>query len=85
MISVRLGDDIENRLNYLAQEQHVSKSKIIKDSLLYYFDMIKDRQQAQTPYEIGSELFGRYASGDSERSTTYKQRLKDKISAKNNN
>ena len=84
MISVRLGSDIERQLNFLANEKHLSKTQIIKESLLIYFDMFKKEQQQKSPYELGHELFGKYASGDSDRSTTYKQKLKDKINAKNN-
>lgn len=84
MISVRLGSDIENQLSLFAEEKHISKSQIIKESLLFYFDMLKKEQQQKTPYELGNELFGKFSSGDNDRSTTYKQKLKDKINAKNN-
>lgn len=84
MISVRLESDIEKQLNFLAQQQHISKTQIIKESLLLYFDMLKQEQQQKTPYELGRELFGKFSSGENNRSTTYKQKLKDKINAKNN-
>ncbi|WP_207761810.1 hypothetical protein [Aliarcobacter cryaerophilus] len=35
-------------------------------------------------YDLGIEFFGKYSSGKNDLSTTYKQKLKDKINAKNN-
>ncbi len=83
MLSVRLDNTLENQLNYLAKEQQVSKSQIIKDSLVYYFDMIKEKTKQKSSYELGSELFGKYSSGKTNLSTTYKQKLKEKLHAKN--
>ena len=36
MLSVRLEDAIENQLNFVAQQKHLPKSKIIKEALLHY-------------------------------------------------
>jgi metal-responsive CopG/Arc/MetJ family transcriptional regulator len=84
MISVRLDNSLENELNHIAQEQQISKSKIIKNSLIYYFEMLKEKSKEKSSYELGASLFGKYSSGDSNLSTTYKQKLKDKLNAKNN-
>lgn len=83
MISVRLDNSIENQLNFLSQEKEIPKSKIIKDALVYYFEMLKKESSQKTPYELGNELFGKYSSGRDDLSTSYKQKLKDKINAKN--
>ena len=83
MLSVRLDSSLENQLNLLAQEKSVSKSQIIKDSLTYYFDMLKSKNRQKSAYELGENLFGKYGSGKSNLSTTYKQKLKEKIYAKN--
>jgi hypothetical protein len=83
MLSVRLDSSLENQLNLLAQEKSVSKSQIIKDSLTYYFDMLKSKNRQKSAYELGENLFGKYGSGKSDLSTTYKQKLKEKIYAKN--
>ncbi|MBL0721718.1 MAG: hypothetical protein JJV88_03975 [Sulfurovum sp.] len=83
MISVRLDSLLENQLKFLAQEQSVSKSKIIKDSLIYYFDMLNSENRQKSAYELGENLFGKYSSGKTDLSTSYKQKLKDKIHAKN--
>ena len=84
MISVRLDENIENQLNTLAQQKDTSKSKVIKEALVYYFDMLKNENEQKSAYELGSELFGKYSSGKDDLSTTYKQKIKDKINAKNN-
>ena len=84
MISVRLDDSLENQLSFIAHEQQISKSKIIKDSLIYYFDMLKEKSKEKSAYELGASLFGKYSSDNSDLSITYKQKLKDKINAKNN-
>lgn len=83
MISVRLDENIENQLTFLAQQKHIPKSKVIKDALVYYFDMLKNDQNQKSAYELGSEFFGKYSSGRDDLSTTYKQKIKDKIHAKN--
>lgn len=83
MISVRLEDAIENQLNLVAQQKHLPKSKIIKEALLHYFEMLKRESKQKTPYELGCELFGKFESGKSDLSTTYKQKLSEKLHAKN--
>ncbi len=84
MLSVRLNKELEQQLNFIAKEQSVSKSQIIKESLKLYFNMLNEKK-SKTPYSAGKELFGKYSSGKKDLSTTYKQRLKDKLNAKNSN
>ncbi|MEA2111701.1 MAG: ribbon-helix-helix domain-containing protein [Campylobacterota bacterium] len=83
MISVRLEESIEKQLNVLAKDKHISKSKIVKEALFHYFNMLKSESKQKSPYELGSELFGNYSSGSDNLSTTYKSKLKEKIDAKN--
>ena len=45
MLSIRLDENTQNQLNFLAQQKHISKSKIIKDALTYYFDMTKNESK----------------------------------------
>ena len=84
MLSVRLDYNMENQLKFLSQEKRVSKSQIIKDSLAYYFNMLKEKSKEKSSYELGNELFGNYSSEEGNLSQTYKQRLKEKLNAKNN-
>ena len=83
MLSVRLDHYIENQLNFVAQQKRLPKSKIIKEALLNYFDMLKRESKQKTPYELGSEFFGKFESGKGNLSTTYKQKFSDKLHAKN--
>lgn len=83
MLTVRLDHVTEKQLNFLAQEQHLTKSTIVKEALVHYFDMLKNKAPQKTPYELGSEFFGKYESGRGDLSSTYKQKLKEKIDVKN--
>ena len=46
--------------------------------------MLKEKSKEKSAYELGASLFGKYSSDNSDLSITYKQKLKDKINAKNN-
>jgi len=70
MVSVRLDEKIENQLDFIAQQKHILKSKVIKDALVYYFDMLKEESDEKNAYELGSEFFGKYSSGKDDLSTT---------------
>ncbi len=84
MLSVRLNKELEQQLNLIAKEMSISKSQIIKESLKLYFNMLNETK-SKTPYSVGKELFGKYSSGKKDLSVTYKQRLKEKLNAKNFN
>ncbi len=83
MISVRLNKELEDELNLIAKKRQVSKSQIIKESLIHYFEFLKKQNPSKTPYELGKEFFGKYSSNKGNLSTTYKQKIKEKINAKN--
>ena len=68
-----------NKLLTLARATNKTKSEIIIESLEMYFAQEESRIDSFT---LGEAVFGRYCSGESDRSTTYKQRIKDKISVK---
>ena len=82
MISVRLDPQMESRLNYYAAHFDVSKSKIIKESLMHYFEFLQKKEIDKTPYEVGKDLFGKYGSEKGDLSVTYKKRIKEKLRAK---
>ncbi len=79
MISVRLPEELENKLKKLSEQVKISKSDIVKNALTIYFEKHLDKR---TPYELGKDLFGRYGSGKSNLSTDYKKILKDKLNEK---
>jgi len=84
MISVRLNQSLMQELNLFSQLNQLTKTDIIKNALIHYFKTYK-QENKPTAYELGVNLFGKYGSEEGNLSTTYKQRLKEKINAKNNN
>ncbi len=82
MLTVRLSEELEHRLDGYARDQRQAKSQIVKDALVFYFEN-KEVAQKKTAYMLGKELFGKYGSGDGSLSTDYKEKLKEKFHAKN--
>jgi len=81
MLSIRLPQDLEEDLTALAKSEQATKTEIVKIALSTY---IRERThlKAKTPYELGKDLFGKYGSGKGDLSTTYKTKLKEKLSEK---
>jgi len=79
MISLRLSDDLDEKLNQIAKTEKISKSEIVKRALVLYF---KDYQKSHSPYDLGTDLFGKYGSGDGTLSQNYKNILKGKLREK---
>lgn len=76
MKSVRLPKELEEELDALSTSTNKSHSHIIREALVEY---IAKEKRTQNPFEAGKELFGKRGSGDTDRSTTYKSRIKEKI------
>lgn len=76
MRSIRLSEEVEKDLESLADQKKVSRSDIVKEALVEY--MAKEKKYNQ-PYELGERYFGKHGSGESDRSVTYKSRIKSKI------
>ena len=79
MMSVRLTHELEEEIERIASNENRTKSDIVKDALNLY---IATKQSTKSSYEVGISLFGRYSSGIGNRSTTYKQRIKEKLREK---
>jgi predicted DNA-binding protein len=79
MASVRLPKELQDRLDVVAKRENLTKSEMIKEALEKY--LTADEQKTQ-PFALGEELFGKYGSGGGDRSVTYKQKVRAKISAK---
>lgn len=82
MLTVRLTDELEHRLDSFARGKHQPKSQVVKDPLLFYFEN-KEESKKQTAYTLGKEIFDKYGSGNDQLSTNYKERLREKLHAKN--
>jgi len=78
MTTVRLNDDIDNKLAILIELEKKTKSEIIKKAISEYYE---SHYQERTPYEIGEELFGKYGAYEN-LSQTYKTRLMDNLHEK---
>jgi predicted DNA-binding protein len=77
--TARLPLDTRNKLMVLSRTKHKTKSDIIKESLDMYYEYAEGEIDSFT---LGEHSFGKYGSGDSDRTTTYKDRIKTKLSTK---
>ncbi len=78
MITLRLDPKLEKTISNIAQQMGVSKSELIRKSIIAFIDKL----DKPTPWELGGEIFGRYASEQGNLSRDRKSLLKDKIKAK---
>lgn len=78
MITLRLDPKLEQRINNAAKHLGVSKSELVRKSLVEYIGKLSK----QNAWEAGQELFGKYASGNNDLSTNRKVLLKEKLSNK---
>lgn len=79
MISIRLPQELEEKLALLSASQRVTKSDIVKLALEDYF---KRYEEVRRPYDLGKDLFGKYGSGVGTLSQDYKKRVRENIHAK---
>jgi hypothetical protein len=78
MTTVRLNNEILNKINTLTEIEKTTKSEVIKKAIIEYYDI---RSKDFMPFKIGADLFGRYGSSDS-LSSNYKIKLKEKLREK---
>ena len=78
MITLRLDSKLEKTINETAINLGLSKSELIRRSILDYIEKL-DKPSA---WEAGKEFFGKYSSGYSNLSSDRKNILKKKIKAK---
>ncbi len=76
MFSIRLDDELDKKIQALAEKAKISKSEIVREALTEYLEA---REAEEKPYDLGRDLFGRFGSGDGDLSTTYKRQIKEKI------
>jgi Arc/MetJ-type ribon-helix-helix transcriptional regulator len=79
MTSVRLPTDLERKLEMVARKKRTSKTNVIREALENLFTQEETEKDS---YELGEEYFGKYGSGDGSLSTTYKNKLKEKLHGK---
>ncbi len=79
MLNVRIDKKLEKKLKTYSEENNSSKSFIVKEALAMYFTKQEIKLSA---YEMGADLFGTASSGNTNASTTYKKKLKEKLNEK---
>jgi predicted DNA-binding protein len=77
--TARLPLDTRNKLLVLSRTKHKTKSDIIKESLDMYYAQAEAEIDSFT---LGEPYFGKYSSGESDLSTTYKERIREKLRAR---
>ena len=78
MITLRLDPQLEQTIKSVAYQLGVSKSELIRKSIIDYLGNL----EKPSPWELGNDLFGKYASGRHDLSTNRKILVKEKIRAK---
>lgn len=78
MITLRLDPKLEEAIKITSKNLGISKSELIRNSIVSYLDKLNP----PSAWDVGQDLFGKYASGKSDLSTRRKELLKDKVRAK---
>ena len=78
MITLRLDSELEKNINNTAHQMGVTKSELIRQSITAFIEKIEH----PSPWELGNNLFGKYASGKDNLSRDRKSIVKEKIRAK---
>ena len=79
--TVRLPAETRNRLITLSRIKNKTKSEIIKESLEMYYEREENEIDSFT---LGLPYFSAGGSGENDLSTTYKQRIKEKLRVRQN-
>jgi len=78
MITLRLDPQLEQSIVNMAHQMGLTKSEMIRICIKQFIK----KQEKPSAWELGSNLFGRYSSGQTNLSSNRKQLLKAKIKAK---
>ena len=78
MITLRLDPKLEQTINNIAHQMGVSKSELIRKSITEFIGKL-DKPSA---WELGCDIFGKYASTSESLSRDRKELIKDKIKTK---
>jgi antitoxin component of RelBE/YafQ-DinJ toxin-antitoxin module len=75
LITLRLDPKLEQTINNIAQKMGVSKSELIRKSITELIGML----DKPSPWDLGSDIYGKYASTYESLSRDRKQLVKNKI------
>lgn len=76
MLSIRLKEELENRVRAHAARLHLSTSEFVRRTLE---ERLRENQADTHPWALGKDLFGRHASGDTDRAERAEDRLHGKL------
>ena len=77
--TARLPLDTRNKLLVLSRVKGKTKSDIIKESLDLYYEQ---EEKEIDSFTLGEKYFGKYNLGDGDLSTTYKERIREILRAR---
>ena len=78
MITLRLDPKLDKIVSNTAKNLGLTKSELVRKSLVDYIGKLGN----PNAWDIGKDLFGKYASGREELSSNRKALLKEKLKAK---
>jgi predicted DNA-binding protein len=78
-VSIRLGQELEERLAKASRKLRVNKTQVIRRSLEAYLAHV---EPGRTAYELGERLFGADQRAARDLSSNFKGRLKGRLRAK---
>jgi len=79
--TARLPLETRNKLLTLSRVKGKTKSDIIKESVELYYEQ---EEKEIDSFTLGEQYFGKYGSDEGDLSTTYKERIREKLRAKHN-
>ena len=79
--TARLPADTRNKLLVLSKHMNKTKSEIIKEAVEMYYE--KEENEIDS-YTLGLPYFGKYNLGAGDLSTTYKERIREKLRERQN-
>ena len=83
MTTARLPVDTRNKLIALSKRKGITLSEIVRESVEMYCTQ-EEKEYGLDSYTLGLPYFGKYNLGDGDLSVTYKQRIKEKLRARQN-
>lgn len=78
MITLRLDPELEQTISKVAHQMGLSKSELIRRSITEYIDKL----EKPSAWELGQNVFGKYASENVNLSKDRKKLIKEKIGTK---
>ena len=78
MITLRLDPKLDKIVSNTAKNLGLTKSELVRKSLVDYIGKLSNHNA----WDIGKDLFGKYASGREDLSSNRKTLLKEKLKAK---